>query len=190
MRTDRGSRRAGVHVRMAVVIGLLTLGARAGAAQDTSAAQAQDTTPMTLVVAVFPDQAAATQAMSAAQAAPSADHLEYSALVSKDQSGGIRVRQKHGKKGASSDPRASKAVDGAIALLGHPANSPLRSTDSTAVSQAGLSQADANNLQAMLPPGGAAVIFVVAEPYASDMDSAMQQAHAKQVLDAKLQTPP
>jgi hypothetical protein len=38
----------------------------------------------------------------------------------------------------------------------------------------------------MLAPGNSAIILVVAEPWLTDMDSAMEQAHPLQILDAQL----
>ena len=170
---------------------LLALGARAAAAQDTtamqaqdtSAMQAQDTTPMTLVVAVFRGPTAAQQAMSHMQTAQKG-HLESYAVVSKDRSGNVTVQGRQGTTGT----RAGRAVDGAVALLGRRSAAGVPSdTAAAGASESGLSRADVNRIQRMLAPGNSAIVFVVARPYAGRMSSAMKQGHATQVLKAKLQ---
>ena len=198
MRTRRSSCLAGVRFGLVMLAGPLALGASSVAAQDTAAAraaaaQAQDTTAMTLVIAVFPGQSAAKKAMHDVSKAQQVGHLEAYAVVSKDQKGKVSIIQaKRAKKGATpSSRRASNAVDGAVALLGRrSAAGPSDTTGSAAGTQMGISQADVDKIRSMLTPGNSAIVFVVADPRVGDMESAMQQAHAKQVVDAKLQPQP
>ena len=191
MRTCRSSYLAGVRFGLVLLAGPLALGVSSVAAQDTAAAQ--DTTAMTLVVAVFPGQTAAKQAMHDTSKAQQVRHLESYAVVSKDQKGKISIIQaKRAKKGApSSSRRASQAVDGAVALLGRRSTTgPSDTTGYAAGTQVGISQADVDKIRSMLTPGNSAIVFVVADPQVGDMESAMQQARAKQVVDAKLQPQP
>ena len=200
MRTCRSSCLAGVRFGLVMLAGPLALGASSVAAQDTAAAraaaaQAQDTTAMTLVIAVFPGQSAAKKAMHDVSKAQQVGHLEAYAVVSKDQKGKVSIIQaKRAKKGATpSSRRASNAVDGAVALLGRRSAagpSDTNTTGSAAGTQMGISQADVDKIRSMLTPGNSAIVFVVADPRVGDMESAMQQAHAKQVVDAKLQPQP
>lgn len=195
MRTHYSARLAGTRLAVVTLVGLLALDARrvaaqdttAGLVQDTSAGAVTDTTPMTLVVAVFPGPSGAAQAMGDMKTAHRTDHFQSYAVVSKDSKGKVNVQQKQGKKGAAANSTSTKAIDGAIALLGHPAQTALTPSDSSTGKKAGISAADAEKIGAILAPGSSAIVFVVADEYLDDMDSAMQQAHAKQVLDAKLQ---
>jgi hypothetical protein len=119
MKTYRSSRLAGARLGPVMLAGILALSVRPGAAQGSDATQAQDTTRMTLIFAVFPGQTAAKQAMGDMKTAQQVGHLESCAVVSKDQNGNVIVQQKQGKRGATpSSSRASKSVDGVLALLG------------------------------------------------------------------------
>ncbi len=119
MKTDRSSRLARARLGPVMLAGILALGVRPGAAQGSDARQAQDTTRMTLIFAVLPGQTAAKQAMGDMKTAQQVGHLESYAVVSKDQNGNVIVQQKQGKRGATpSSSRASKSVDGVLALLG------------------------------------------------------------------------
>ena len=78
-------------------------------------------------------------------------------------------------------------MDGVVALLGRPPSGGLTDTAGyTAGTQAGISKPDVDKIQRMLTPGTSAIVFVVADLWVGDMNSAMREAHAKQVLDAKL----
>jgi hypothetical protein len=59
MKTYRSSRLAGARLGPVMLAGILALSVRPGAAQGSDATQAQDTTRMTLIFAVFPGQTAA-----------------------------------------------------------------------------------------------------------------------------------
>ena len=196
MRTYRSSCLAGIRLGLVMLAGPLALGVSSVAAQDTTAARAaaaQDTTAMTLVIAVFPGQSAAKRAMHGMSKAQQVGHLEAYAVVSKDQKGKVSIIQaKRAKKGATpSSRRASNAVDGAVALLGRrSATGPSDTTGSAAGTKMGISQEDVDKIRSALTPGNSAIVFVVTDPRAGDMESAMQQAHAKQVVDAKLQPQP
>jgi len=188
MKTYRDSRVTGARFGPVMLAGILALGVRPGAAQGSEAMQARDTTRMTLIFAVFPGQTAAKQAMRDMKTAQQVGHLESYAVVSKDQNGNVIVQQKQGKRGATpSSSRASKSVDGVVALLGRsPSGGPTDTAGYTAGTQAGISKPDVDKIQRMLTPGTSAIVFVVADLWVGDMNSAMRQAHAKQVLDAKL----
>lgn len=185
MKRYRDSCVTGARFRLVMLGGLVALGVRPGAAQGSDAVQAQDTTRMTLIFAVFPGQTAAKQAMGEMK---QVGHLESYAVVSRDQNGNVIVQQKQGKKGATpSSSRASKSVDGVVALLGRSlSGGPTDTAGYAAGTQAGISKADVDKIQRMLTPGTSAIVLVVADSWVGDMHSAMEQAHAKQVLEAKL----
>jgi hypothetical protein len=188
MKGYRDSRVTGTRFGLVMLTGILALGARPGAAPGSEATQAPDTTRMTLIFAVFPGQTAAKQVMGDMKTAQQVGHLESYAVVSKDQNGHVSVQQKQGKKRATpSSSRASKSVDGVVALLGRtPSGGPTDTAGYTAGTQAGISKADVDKIQRMLTAGTSAIVFVVADSWVGDMRSAMEQAHAKQLLEAKL----
>lgn len=187
MKTHPIARLSRARLGLMALVGLFAVGERPGAAQAQATAQAQDTIPLALIVAVFPGPAAAGQAMANMKTAEK-QRVESYAVVSKDQKGDVKVREKQAKKGGRS-PRASNAVDGAVALLGRVPAATARDT-AGAAGQAGVSKETADKLRNMLAPGNSAIILVVAEPAASDMNSALEQAHSGQVLEAELSPEP
>lgn len=179
MTTDRSPRLAAGHLAALLAAGLLVLGARGATAQETGAIEPADTTPMTVIFVVFPGEMAAKQTMDTMMAtqAERAGHLEAYAVVSKDAKGNVSVQEKQGKKNATKrSSRATQSVDGVVALLGR----------SPGGDQAGISKSNADQIQGMLAPGNSAIIFVVAEPWLKDMDSAMERSHPLQILEARL----
>jgi hypothetical protein len=184
--------------------GLLMARGPLAVAQDRTAAQAQDSAPMTLIVAVFPEPTGAGQAMSQMPSAQKAQVQSY-AVVSKDANGKVKVQDKKSKKGAQG-ARANQSVDGAVALLGqrpnqggnanaarqNPSdrqNAPNQqnpSQQTASAQQAGVSQADADKISAMLPPDNSAIILVVPATDVAPMDAALQQASPNQVVGAEL----
>lgn len=161
---------------------LVAVGARPVVAQQPAGGQVSDSAPMTLIVAVFPDQATAGQAMKQMPSDQKAQVQSY-AVVSKDANGNVKVKDRKAKKGAQGD-RANKSIDGAVALLGQ---SPQQSgRDSTSGKKAGMSQSDANKVSAMLPPDNSAILIVVPATETSPMDAALQKAHPTQVMEAEV----
>ncbi len=174
MRTHRGT--------LLTLAGLLAVGAGSAAAQ---AGATQDSTAMTLIVAVFPGETGADQPMATMTSGANADHVASYAVVSKDAKGNVKVR-KHGKgkhtMGASRCD-AGKVVDGAVALLQHPVNS---GDNYTTGSQACISKGNVDQIIHVLIPQSSAIVFVVVDADAPAMDSAMHQANASNVVDAHL----
>jgi uncharacterized membrane protein len=161
---------------------LVAAGARPAAAQQPTGGQVSDSAPMALIVAVFPDQAGAGQAMKQMPSDQKAQVHSY-AIVSKDANGKVTVKDHKSRKGAQG-ARANKTINGAVALLGQ---SPQQSgRDSTSGKKAGMSQADANKVSAVLPPDNSAVLLVVPATETSPMDAALQQANPTQVMDAEV----
>jgi len=176
MKTDRNSRLTGARLGLAMLAGLLALGVRPGAAEVRGVAQAQDTTPMTLIFAVFPGQTGAKRAMDKMERGQKekVGHLETYAVVSKDQEGNIKVQEKRGK------------IDGVVALLGRvPTGGPNDTATSAAGNPAGISKENADKIRKTLTAGNYAIMLLVPASHKGDMNSIMEQAHAKQVLDAE-----
>jgi len=161
---------------------LVAVGARPAVAQQPAGGQVSDSVPMTLIVAVFPDQATAGQAMKQMASDQKAQVQSY-AVVSKDANGKVKVKDHKSKKGAQGD-RANTTINGAVALLGESPQQGGR--DSTSGQKAGMSQSDASKVSAMLPPDNSAVLIVVPTTDTSPMDSALQKAHPTQMMDAEV----
>jgi hypothetical protein len=190
MRTHCGTRHVTVLLGLGAFAALLAGSARVSAAQDAATTAASDTAPMSIIVAVFPGPTGADQAMNSMNPGQTANVESY-AVVSKDKSGHVKVHQKHAKKGSRHAAQANQAIDGAIALLGHPLRGDQQSNaPSQAEMQAGLSPDNMGQVEHILLPDNSAIVFVVDTPDVSNVDSAMQQAHASQVMDAKIQPSP
>lgn len=136
---------------------------------------AQDTTRMTLIISTFPGTAGAKQALDNMRRDQPAmvGQLKSYGVVAKDQKGNVTVQEQHGK------------ADGVVALLGKPPSG--GAMDTAAANRAGLTAANAEKVQRMLTPGSSAIILMVPASHASEMDSAMKQAHATRVMDTPLQ---
>jgi len=177
------------------IFGVIT--PRTGAAQ---AVAAQDTAPLSLLVVIFPDTAAAQDAMSSlsqpSTTAPTADQKPpppntagrpvdvqwiepYYAIASKDRSGKVQVQQ-HGKKGDTPrDQQSAHTIDGVAAMLGErPSKTEQAGAGAT---RAGISSADARELQEAFGPGETALLIVVEQPDVPGVTSSLKNAGATEV---------
>ena len=175
---------------------------RTGAAQQVAG---QDTTPLTLLVVIFPDTTAAQDAMTSLsqasttqpaqdQAPPPPNTVErpvdaewiepYYAIASKDRSGKVQVRQ-HGQKGETGrNQQSAQTIDGVAALLGQrPSETGQAGAGAT---RAGISSSDARELQDAFGPGETALIIVVEHPAVPGLTSSFEDAGATEVYDAPL----
>ncbi|MEA2712676.1 MAG: hypothetical protein QOK27_637, partial [Gemmatimonadales bacterium] len=165
MRTIRWWARIRTPVEVAIVTALLAMVGRPAAAQQPAKAAVQDTTPLTLLLVVFPDTTAAQGAMTNLSAGPTAEAAAqpdknaappntvgnpaptqwvepYYAMVSKDKSGKVSV-QHHGTKGnTASDTRAANSIDGVAALLGKRPSKNDAAVSGAGATRAGISSAN------------------------------------------------
>jgi hypothetical protein len=209
MRTIRRWARVRTPVEIVVVTALLAMVGRPGAAQQPANAAVQDSTPLTLLLVVFPDTTTAQNAMTNLSAGPTAADTAqpdknaappntvgnpaptqwvepYYAMVSKDKKGKVSV-QHHGTKGTTvRDTRAANSIDGVAALLGKRPSKNDKSVSGAGATRAGISSANMSEMQNMLTPGNTALIIVVPQTDAADVSSQMKQADATQVYDAPL----
>ena len=153
--TERSRIRERFGALMIAIAAVIT--PRIGAAQE---AAGQDTTPLTLLVVIFPDPTAAQAAMTSLSQDPppntvgrpvDAEWIEpYYAIASKDKSGKVQVQQ-HGTKGDTPrNQQSAQTIDGVAAMLGQrPAEAGQAGAGPT---RAGISSADARELQDALGP--------------------------------------
>jgi hypothetical protein len=197
---ERSRIRELIGILMVAIFAVIT--PRAGTAQQVAG---QDTTPLTLLVVIFPDTAAAQDAMTSLSQPSTTQPAEgkeppppntagrpvdpdwiepYYAIASKDRSGEVRVRQ-HGKKGDTSQNRQSaQTVDGVAAMLGQrPSETGQAGAGAT---RAGISSADARELQDAFGSGETALIIVVEHPAVPGLTSSFEEAGATEVYDAPL----
>jgi hypothetical protein len=175
---------------------LLVLAVHTAGAQDRPAAQAGDTAaPLDIVFIVFPDTAAANNAVSGLSTAQRG-HVESYQVVSRDQQGKVTAGKRRDKPGGSTTAqRAGQSLDGMVALLGE---QPQRDTSGAGAGKdtsgggnpsaqgyapgqasaggTGVSSTNMTRMQDMLAPGNAAVILVVDDPYGRDLGGSMRQA--------------
>jgi hypothetical protein len=191
--------------------GSLALVSHPAAAQQTTAVS--DTTPLTLLLVIFPDTTTAQNAMTNLSAAPAAANAgqpnsnaappntvgnpvnvswiePYYAIAAKDKNGKVSV-QHYGTKGTTArDTRAVNSIDGVTALLGERSNkSDKNGAAGAGATRAGISRSDMSDMQNGLTPGNTALIIVVPHPDVTNATSDLKQAHASQVYDAPLAGP-
>jgi hypothetical protein len=184
MSTHPSPRLRGIGRAAALAAAIVVAAMRAGA-QPFSAPY--DTAGMTLIVAVFPDQETAAQAVDTIHTPPRATYVESYALVSEDPSGSVTVELRGEKMNDSlGTTPAGTAVAGAIALLGHTVTGD-DTAGYAAGRHAGIAPADVDAIERVLSPGASAVIVVVPTAWAADMDRVMRRVNARYVLRAALQ---
>ena len=199
-KTERWRIRELIGALMLPIFAVIT--PRTGAAQEVAA---QDTAPLTLLMVILPDTTAAQDAMSSlsqpSTTASTADQKPpppntagrpvdvqwiepYYAIASQDRSGKVQVQQ-HGKKGDTArDQQSAHTIDGVAALLGErPSQTGQAGAGAT---RAGISSADARELQKEFGPGETALIIVVDQPDVPGVTSSLKNAGATEVYDAPL----
>jgi hypothetical protein len=198
---ERSRIRQVIGALMLPIFGVIT--PRTGAAQEVAA---QDSAPLTLLVVILPDTTAAQDAMASlsqtSTTQPAADQKSppppntvgrpvdagwiepYYAIASKDRSGKVQVQQ-HGKQGDTArDQQAAHTIDGVAALLGErPSQTDQAGAGAT---RAGISSADARELQKAFGPGETALLIVVEQPDVPGVTSSLKNAGATEVYDAPL----
>jgi hypothetical protein len=212
MRPNRRWTQVRIVMSGLVLTGSLALISRPATAQETTAVS--DTTPLTLLMVIFPDTTAAQSAMTNLAAAPaSADARQpsnnaapppntvgnpanvswiepYYAVATKDKNGKVRVRN-YGTKGTTArDTRAQNSIDGVTAMLGERSNqSDKNGAAGAGATRAGISRSDMSEMQNALTPGTTALIIVVPHPDVANATSDLKQDNATQVYDAPLTAP-
>jgi hypothetical protein len=172
--TSRFAKRAVVSATLGIVS---MLGAGAGRAQGSDSGAI-------LIVAVFQGPGAADSTLNGMT--QQLRYVKSYAVVSKDQNGGVSLRQNHRMRSdAAGAPAANDAIDGAIALLGHPLPPSRPNNQATHISQS-----KADRIATMLTPGNSAIILVVPELDADRLESDMRPAGATDLLDARLEPTP
>jgi hypothetical protein len=189
--TERSRIRERFGALMIAIAAVIT--PRIGAAQEVAG---QDTTPLTLLVVIFPDTTAAQDAMTSLrqdkEPPPNtvgrpvdAEWIEpYYAIASKDKSGQVQVQQ-HGTKGDTRrNQQSAQTIDGVAALLGQrPSETGQGGAGAT---RAGISSADARELQDEFGPRETALIIVVEHPAVPAVTSSFEEAGATEIYDAPL----
>ncbi len=108
----------------------------------------------------------------------------YYAIATKDRSGEVQVRQ-HGKKGDTArNQQSAQTIDGVAALLGQRPSETGRA--GAGATRAGISSADAREMQEAFGPGETALIIVVEHPVVPGLTSSLEDAGATEVYDAPL----
>jgi hypothetical protein len=192
--------------------GSLALFSRPATAQQTTAVS--DSTPLTLLLVVFPDTSAAQNAMTSLSGSPTAANARqnnnnaappntvghpvnvgwvepYYAMATKDKNGKVKVQQ-HGTKGNSAaDTRAENSIDGVTAMLAErPSSNQNGGRSGAGATRAGISSANMSDMQNSLTPGTTALIIVVPQSDVANATADLKQADASQVYDAPLVSSP
>jgi hypothetical protein len=190
----------------------LALTGRPARAQQTAAVS--DTTPLTLLMVIFPDTTAAQTAMTNLSATPTSangaqptnqaappntagnpapvEWVEpYYAIASKDKTGKVNVQHRGTKGSSASDTRADNSIDGVSAMLAErPGKSNKNGGQAGAgASRAGISSANMSDMQNLLTPGEAALIIVVPTADVATATTDLKQGNASEVYNAPLASP-
>ena len=134
-------------------------------------AQAQAEPPLKMIFAVWKDTAAAAHTMKS-MSKGAYDLVEAYAVLVKDTTGKVEVRQRHNQSGGSVTAlQASQLVDTAIVRLSAPAPSAGDSASGYAPSGqvSRLSKEDLNKVVGMFGPGESALILMSSKPAVSEI---------------------
>jgi uncharacterized membrane protein len=154
-------------------------------------ARAQGPAPESLVYAVYDSETAAKDAYAAMKDSQRQGviHIDSFAVISKDQKGHVHVKstQKHGA-------RTGAIIGALIGVLGGPAGAAAGAAAGGGVGYltgdaVGIPQDKINEIKSSLTPGTSAIIAVLEERWAADLEQSLRATEAKQVLDSKLANP-
>jgi uncharacterized membrane protein len=171
-------------------LGLLLLGALAfgripATAQERGGAPLPDTTGLTLVFIVFPDDSGAQQAITDLNQSDTANarHIQDYAVVSRGRDGKVSLQESptQGKAPAGS-PMAENAVNGVVAHW-------VGGGGGNAESQAGVSADSVKKMGHLLKPGTSALVAVTLEPYLPSVVTSLQKGKKTQVVETNVAAP-
>jgi uncharacterized membrane protein len=158
------------------------------------AAQAKEPpppTPQSLVYAVYDGEDTAKNAYAAMKDSQKQGviHIDSFAVISKDQKGKVHVKSTQ-KKGA----RAGAVVGALVGVLGGPVGVAAGAAAGGGIgyltgNAAGIPRETINDIKASLVPGTSAIVAIIDERWASDLESSMRAAEAKRVLNYQLSSP-
>jgi hypothetical protein len=134
--------------------------------------QAQEQTPLKMVYAVWKSPGAAANIMSQMNK-KTYDKVEAYAVIVKDSSGKVELKQRHNKAGGSQQAmQAAEVLDTAVARLG--ALPPNAADSAVGYAPGGpasrLSEKDFKKVVRMLDPGESAVLLISPEPDVSEVE--------------------
>ena len=160
----------------------------AGLAWAATPAHADE--PLSLVYAVYDNEAGAMSAYKSLQQAQREQivKIQSFAVVSKDASGKVKVQRSNQKRGTI----AGAVVGGILGSLGGPAGVAVGATAGGAMGHAtgeafGIPREDINAIKDTLPAGSSALIAVLDERWAGDLSRSLQQTEARRVLNSKIE---
>src|SRR5262249_8019718 len=143
--------------------------------------------PQTLVYAVYDGETTAKDAFAAMKDSQKQGviHIDSYAVISKNQKGKVHVSSTQ-KKGA----RTGAIVGALIGVLGGPAGAAAGAAAGGGIgylsgNAVGIPKSTINDIKASLTPDTSAIIAVVDEQWAADLEHSLQAADAKQVLNSK-----
>jgi uncharacterized membrane protein len=147
--------------------------------------------PQSLVYAVYDGENAAKDAYAAMKESQKQGviHIDSFAVISKDQKGRVHVKSTQ-KKGA----RAGAVIGALVGVVGGPvgvaagaaAGGGLGYLTGNAV---GIPRETINDIKASLVPGTSAIVAIIDERWAADLEGSMREAQAKRVLNYQLSNP-
>jgi uncharacterized membrane protein len=151
-------------------------------------ARAADQAPQSLVFAVYDSEDGAANAYKAMKESQKEGviHVDSFAVISKDAKGKVHVHSTQ-KRGAT----AGAVIGALVGVLGGPVGVAVGAGAGGGLgyltgSAVGIPKEDIDTIKASLEPGMSAVVAVIDERWAADLQRSMQEAQAKQVLEHRI----
>jgi uncharacterized membrane protein len=154
-------------------------------------ARAQTETPQSLILAVYDGEDGANNAYKAMKQSQKEGviRIDSFAVVSKDPKGKVHVHSTQ-KRGA----KAGAVIGALIGVLGGPAGVAIGAGAGGGLGYltgeaVGIPQEDINTIKAALQPGTSALVAVVDDRWAADLERSMKETKAAQVLEHQIASP-
>ena len=170
---------------VSLVAGLVAIGSIRLAHADSS------TTPQSLVYGVYDGENTAKDAYNSMKQAQKQGviHIDSFAVISKDQKGKVHVKSTQ-KRGA----RTGAIIGALVGVLGGPAGMAAGAAAGGGLgyltgNAVGIPRDSINEIKSSLEPGTSAIVAVVDEKWASDLENSLRGAEAKKTLNLKLSDP-
>jgi uncharacterized membrane protein len=149
-----------------------------------------DEPPESLVFAVYDSESGATDAFKSMQEAQHEKviRMQSYAVVSKDQKSKVHVLRSNQKKHTT----AGAVIGGLIGSIGGPAGAAVGAAAGGGIGYAtgeamGIPRRDIETIKTSLTPGSSALIAVIDERWANDLNHSLSQTAARQVLQSKIE---
>jgi uncharacterized membrane protein len=180
MRMETRVNRFGRALCGILVVGIAFMASRPVAAQDVKS--------QTLIYAAYDGENTANNVFKEMKANQKAtgEHIQSYAIVSKDMKGKVHVRDQRER-----DAKVGAVLGGVIGAVGGPAGAAAGAAAGGSVgyltgNEVGISKDMVEQMKSSLTPGSSALAVVLEDKWVEDVDKALRQANARQVVAEKI----